>query len=104
MCPRCVKPASFWPPSSAANCCTSRSVRAASPPPAWLRSAWSCCSSARRNQLLRNMMTNEFVSEGDVNTSPGRQRWLSKLEPATRQLLDEDEAVFLRQSLSTPCL
>lgn len=49
-------------------------------------------------------MSDTFASEGDVNTSPGRQAWLSGLDPATRRLLDEDEAVFLRQSLSTPCL
>ncbi|OLN24728.1 Adenosylmethionine-8-amino-7-oxononanoate aminotransferase [Desulfovibrio sp. DV] len=42
--------------------------------------------------------------EGDANTSPRRASWRAGLSAHTRELLDRDEAVFLRQSLSTPCL
>ena len=42
--------------------------------------------------------------EGDANTSPRRAAWRAGLSAATRDLLDRDERVFLRQSLSTPCL
>ncbi len=42
--------------------------------------------------------------EGDSNLSPRRERWCRKLGPEARALLAEDEALFLRQSLSTPCL
>lgn len=42
--------------------------------------------------------------EGDVNTSERRAVWRAGLSGATRALLDRDERVFLRQSLSTPCL
>ena len=43
--------------------------------------------------------------EGDVNLSPNRASWAERaLGEATRALLRRDEEVFLRQSLSTPCL
>lgn len=42
--------------------------------------------------------------EGDANTSPRRAAWRAGLSAKTRALLDRDEAVFLRQALSTPCL
>ncbi len=43
--------------------------------------------------------------EGDMNLSSRRQAWASKhLGDETRRLLDRDAAVFLHQSLSTPCL
>ena len=42
--------------------------------------------------------------EGDVNLSPRRAAWRASLSGEARALLDRDEAVFLRQSLSTPCL
>lgn len=43
--------------------------------------------------------------EGDANLSPHRVGWTERaLGEATRELLRRDEAVFLRQSLSTPCL
>ncbi len=43
--------------------------------------------------------------EGDVNLSQNRANWAERaLGEATRALLRRDEAVFLRQSLSTPCL
>lgn len=44
------------------------------------------------------------ASEGDVNTSPGRQAWTARLDGETRTLLDRDAGVFLHQALSTPCL
>jgi 4-aminobutyrate aminotransferase len=43
--------------------------------------------------------------EGDINQSVQRHKWQSeRLGPLTRDLLRRDEVVFLRQSLSTPCL
>jgi 4-aminobutyrate aminotransferase len=53
-------------------------------------------------------MANEKLvpqSEGDVNRSPLRQRWLDEeLSPETRELLEDDARYFLHQSLSSPCL
>lgn len=47
----------------------------------------------------------ELLSEGDLNTSPARSAWQEEhLSDATKTLLARDEAVFLRQGLSTPCL
>lgn len=45
------------------------------------------------------------ASEGDVNLSPGRAAFAERRrnDPA-RPLLDRDAAVYLHQSLSTPCL
>ena len=44
-------------------------------------------------------------TEGDVNVSPQRRRWAeTHLGEDTMRLLARDEQVFLRQSLSTPCL
>ncbi len=44
-------------------------------------------------------------SEGESNQSPSRRHWQSRhLDAATRLLLQRDEEVFLRQSLSTPCI
>jgi 4-aminobutyrate aminotransferase len=43
--------------------------------------------------------------EGDVNFSPNRAYWAARaVGESTGALLARDEAVFLRQSLSTPCL
>jgi len=43
--------------------------------------------------------------EGDTNTTAARTRWReAHVGPRSRALTDRDEAVFLRQSLSTPCL
>jgi 4-aminobutyrate aminotransferase len=43
--------------------------------------------------------------EGDVNLSPNRASWAERcVGEAARVLLARDEAVFFRQSLSTPCL
>ncbi|RBP17655.1 4-aminobutyrate aminotransferase [Roseiarcus fermentans] len=44
------------------------------------------------------------ASEGDVNTSPLRARWIEGLDADTRAVLDADAEVFLHQSLSSPCL
>lgn len=44
-------------------------------------------------------------TEGDLNLSPQRGAWQDEhLDAKTRALLAEDAAVFLHQSLSTPCL
>jgi 4-aminobutyrate aminotransferase len=44
-------------------------------------------------------------SEGDVNRSPRRAAWQHEhLDESTRALLARDSAVFLHQSVSTPCL
>ena len=42
--------------------------------------------------------------EGDVNNSPSRLRWNHSLDQVSRETLCRDEAVFIRQSMSTPCL
>jgi 4-aminobutyrate aminotransferase len=45
------------------------------------------------------------ASEGDINTSPLRERWQREhLDAATHALLARDRAAFLHQSVSTPCL
>lgn len=54
--------------------------------------------------MSNNPTLSHLRSEGDVNISPHRARWLRELDPATRELLDEDARYFLHQSLSTPCL
>lgn len=44
-------------------------------------------------------------SEGDTNLGPTRQKWLNThVDKDTRNLLYRDAAVFIHQSLSTPCL
>ncbi len=44
-------------------------------------------------------------SEGDLNLSPHRAAWArANIGAETQKLLDEDQRVFLHQSLSTPCL
>ncbi len=44
-------------------------------------------------------------SEGDTNQTSRRGQWQEAfLQAETRQMLEADEAVFLRQCLSTPCL
>ena len=44
-------------------------------------------------------------SEGDINLTPGRAEWLAgHVGPETRGVLDRDDAAFLHQALSTPCL
>jgi 4-aminobutyrate aminotransferase len=43
-------------------------------------------------------------SEGDINLSSERLKWNAQLSEQTRQIVEEDAAVFIHQSLSTPCL
>jgi len=51
------------------------------------------------------MSTEPDRSEGDVNLGGRRSAWQTQhIDPATRELLDEDARWFLHQSLSTPCL
>src|SRR5215471_2236713 len=46
----------------------------------------------------------DLAAEGDVNTSPERLAFeATHVHEPTRELLDADADVFLRQSLSTPC-
>ncbi len=46
-----------------------------------------------------------FQSEGESNLSSARQAWnAAHVDEEARALLEEDAAVFLHQSLSTPCL
>lgn len=44
------------------------------------------------------------LTEGDSNLSAARLRWNEGRGPKARALLARDEAGFIRQSLSTPCL
>lgn len=53
------------------------------------------------------MMFREALAEaeGDTNLSPRRRAWSeSQLDEPTRALVERDARVFLRQSVSTPCL
>ncbi len=44
-------------------------------------------------------------SEGDLNLSPRRRAWArDHLDAETQKLVDDDAALFLHQSLSSPCL
>ncbi|MEZ8036711.1 aspartate aminotransferase family protein [Vibrio crassostreae] len=46
-----------------------------------------------------------FRSEGDVNTTPAREKWNESLnDDATQSMLKRDSDVFLHQAMSTPCL
>ena len=50
-------------------------------------------------------MTLPDQREGDVNFGPNRADWAGRvLGDATRALLARDQAAFMRQSLSTPCV
>jgi 4-aminobutyrate aminotransferase len=42
--------------------------------------------------------------EGDINFSAGREEWYRQLDQPTIEWLEKDAALFLHQSLSTPCL
>lgn len=54
---------------------------------------------------MSDQQTSQLASEGDVNSTPARRAWQGQhLEDEARQLLAEDERLFLHQSLSTPCL
>ncbi|WP_280959755.1 aspartate aminotransferase family protein [Anaerophaga thermohalophila] len=47
---------------------------------------------------------NSNMIEGDINQTPKRAKWIESLDPSTRRLLEEDAAVFLHQSMSSPCM
>jgi 4-aminobutyrate aminotransferase len=42
--------------------------------------------------------------EGDVNSSTLRTEWNNRLNDLSLEILEEDEHVFMKQSMSTPCL
>ncbi|MDQ0271371.1 4-aminobutyrate aminotransferase-like enzyme [Cytobacillus purgationiresistens] len=42
--------------------------------------------------------------EGDVNTSNGREEWMKRLSEVSLERIGADEQVFMKQSMSTPCL
>ncbi len=45
------------------------------------------------------------LTEGDINSTPGRQEWERvQIDERTRELLAKDSRYFLHQALSTPCL
>jgi 4-aminobutyrate aminotransferase len=46
----------------------------------------------------------DLIKEGDVNFSSLRSSWRNSLSDNIRNLLEEDDNLFLHQSLSTPCL
>lgn len=48
--------------------------------------------------------SNGLNREGDTNTGWHRQQWNNGLDEESRRILKEDEAVFIRQSMSTPCM
>ena len=46
-----------------------------------------------------------MLTEGDLNVSRRRSRWMAEhIDGATRALIEQDAQFFLHQSLSTPCL
>lgn len=47
---------------------------------------------------------NGLNREGDINTGWHRQHWINGLDEESRSVLKVDEAVFIRQSMSTPCM
>lgn len=42
--------------------------------------------------------------EGDVNSSQQRKNWINTLDEQTKDVLKADESVFMKQSMSTPCM
>lgn len=46
----------------------------------------------------------ELNREGDINISQQRQKWLHTLDNKTNEVLQADAAVFMQQSMSTPCM
>ena len=44
-------------------------------------------------------------TEGDINNTPARQKWMNnEVDEATKKLLEKDARYFLHQALSTPCI
>jgi 4-aminobutyrate aminotransferase len=55
--------------------------------------------------MAKNAAKTPAAGEGDVNTSPRRTEWARAcLGQHSRNLVERDSRVFLRQSVSTPCL
>ena len=42
--------------------------------------------------------------EGDINVSPLRTEWMKQLNAKSVDIIQSDERVFMKQSMSTPCL
>ncbi|MBU3142761.1 aspartate aminotransferase family protein [Clostridium sp. CF012] len=42
--------------------------------------------------------------EGDVNLSLHREKWINALNQKSKDILKADESVFMKQSMSTPCM
>ncbi|MCA1074116.1 hypothetical protein K9O30_10365 [Clostridium bowmanii] len=42
--------------------------------------------------------------EGDVNFSQNREDWINALDEKSKEILKADESVFMKQSMSTPCM
>lgn len=52
-----------------------------------------------------NVQPTHFRSEGDINTTPARDKWNKSIaDQDTQSLLKRDSDVFLHQAMSTPCL
>lgn len=65
---------------------------------AHLRKYWSFAMSQKTT-------SSPAFGEGDVNSSPRRSAWAARcVGEKSRELVDRDTRVFLRQSVSTPCL
>lgn len=47
---------------------------------------------------------NDLKREGDTNFTPLRQEWMNRLDETSMERITSDERVFLKQSMSTPCL
>src|SRR5262249_23256218 len=59
----------------------------------------------RRATVTTPLPLESQLAEGDSNLTPARRRWqAANLDAETSALIDEDAALFLHQSLSTPCL
>lgn len=55
--------------------------------------------------MASNHSPKPALGEGDVNSSANRNAWAeSSVGPISRRLVERDAEVFLRQSVSTPCL
>lgn len=46
----------------------------------------------------------ELKREGDVNFSEQREVWINSLDDNSRELLKKDEDIYMKQSMSTPCM
>ena len=42
--------------------------------------------------------------EGDVNFSKDRAKWINSLDDKSKDFLKADQAIFMKQSMSTPCM